>query len=68
MTANDKSFDIEAATGLFCGRNDEWVLAMAYVPWQEWGDLYDEEQALKNGTLFRELNKPFLGRKQVRHG
>ena len=44
------------------------VVAMAYVPVQEWGDIYSEEVALSNGTLFPDLDKPFLGRKQVRHG
>ncbi len=36
------------------------VVAMAYVPWQQWKDVYEPEVALKNGTLFPELNKPFL--------
>lgn len=44
------------------------VLAMAYVPTQEWNDIYSEDLALCKGTLFPELDKPFLGRKQVRHG
>ena len=48
--------------------NDGMVLAMAYVPVQEWDDIYSEDLALSNGTLFPDLNKPFLGRKQVRRG
>ena len=68
MTDNDQFFDIECAAGLLCGQKDNWVLAMAYVPWQEWGDLYDEELALQRGTLFADLDKPFTGRKQVHHG
>ncbi len=66
----DKEFcpDIDTAAGLFCERKEPWVLAMAYVPWQEWNEAYDEETALQRGTLFPELDKPFLGRKQVRHG
>ncbi len=47
---------------------DGMVLAMAYVPVQEWDDIYSEDVALCNGTLFPDLDKPFLGRKQVRHG
>ncbi len=43
------------------------TLAMAYVLPQSWGDLYDESLALKKGTLFPDLDKPFTGRKQVRH-
>lgn len=34
---------------------------MAYVPWQKWQNLYNRQAALKNGTLFEELNKPFKG-------
>lgn len=34
-------------------------LAMAYVPYQQWGEVYDSSDALENGTLFPELNYPF---------
>lgn len=37
-------------------------LAMAYVPWQTWRDIYEVEKALEHGTIFRELDMPFLGR------
>lgn len=37
-------------------------LAMAYVPWQDWGDLYCAHKALQVGTVFEELDMPFLGR------
>ena len=37
------------------------ALAMAYVPWQEWRALLEPEKALCCGTIFEELNKPFLG-------
>ena len=40
------------------------ALAMAYVPFQALGSTYDPEQALASGTLFPDLNKPFLGRKE----
>lgn len=36
-------------------------LAMAYVPWQQFGNLYEPDQALRNGTVFQDLNKPFHG-------
>lgn len=42
--------------------NDEigcMPLAMAYVPWQEWGDVYTAECALAHGTIFPELVKPW---------
>ena len=37
-------------------------IAMAYVPWQKWCDLYDLPKAFQSGTIFRELDKPFLGK------
>lgn len=36
-------------------------LAMAYVPFQTDLNVYDEMKALKAGTLFPCLDKPFLG-------
>ena len=34
-------------------------LAMAYVPFQAWGEVYDDDAALSCGTLFPDLNLPF---------
>ena len=34
-------------------------LAMAYVPFQEWGDVYDDDEAISRGTLFPDLKLPF---------
>lgn len=42
------------------------ALAMAYVPWQCWNQTYELEKALMCGTIFPELDKPFLGRRGVR--
>lgn len=42
----------------------EQSLAMAYVPYQEFEELYSDSEALYNGTLFKKLNLPFLGRKR----
>ena len=36
-------------------------LASVYAPVQAWRELYDEETALCRGTLFKELEFPFLG-------
>jgi len=36
-------------------------LAMAYVPWQCWGKTYEPADALCRGTIFPELDLPFLG-------
>lgn len=37
-------------------------IAMAYVPWQTWGDIYDLCEGFQSGTIFAILDKPFLGR------
>ena len=40
------------------------VPGMAYVPFQQWGQVFDKpEQALDAGTLFPVLDKPFYGRR-----
>jgi hypothetical protein len=39
----------------------ETPLAMAYVPFQKIHYVYDPDSALMQGTLFPELDKPFLG-------
>ena len=39
------------------------VLAMAYVPMQKWGQTYEPQMGLEQGTIFPELNLPFQGRK-----
>lgn len=36
-------------------------LAMAYVPWQRFCETYAPAEALKRGTIFPELDLPFLG-------
>lgn len=38
-----------------------WAVGMAYVPWQNMSELYEPAQALRAGTLFPELEKPFYG-------
>ena len=34
-------------------------LAMAYVPFQQWREVYSEDDALRKGTLFPQLDLPF---------
>lgn len=36
-------------------------LAMAYVPMQQFGEMYAPDVALERGTLFPELDLPFEG-------
>jgi len=38
-------------------------VAMAYVPWQRFKMYENLEDAYCNGTIFPDLNKPFLGRR-----
>lgn len=37
------------------------VVAMAYVPFQQLNTTYSPEKGFEVGTLFPELDKPFLG-------
>lgn len=41
----------------FCTDNPK--LGYVYVPYQRFENLYSESEALKNGTLFKDLNIPF---------
>lgn len=36
-------------------------LAMAYVPWQCWCETYKPSEGWDRGTIFPELDLPFLG-------
>ena len=36
------------------------VVGMAYVPWQQLEEVYEAEVALQRGTIFPELDKPFM--------
>ncbi len=46
----------------------ETPLAMAYVPFQVWETPYEEDVALQRGTIFRSLDKPFIGEEAVKNG
>ena len=41
----------------FMPENPRYVTA--YVPFQKYENLYDKHDALKNGTIFKDLNIPF---------
>lgn len=45
------------------GRMEQFPIGMAYVPWQKFCDLYDPHQGLSRGTLFKELDYPFYGKR-----
>ena len=38
----------------------EFPIGMGYVPWQRWCQTYPMEQALIRGTIFPELDYPFV--------
>lgn len=43
-------------------------LAMAYVPTQKWEDLYESSLGFARGTIFAQLDKPFIGEEAVPNG
>ena len=45
-----------------CNTSNSMPIAMAYVPWQTWHSIYDTEKGFHCGTIFQELNLPFLGK------
>ena len=47
---------------------DNFPLAMAYIPMQKFENLYSSDEALCAGTLFKDLDKPFLGKNAERKG
>lgn len=40
---------------------DDMVLVMSYVKMQQWDQTYELETALDRGTIFPELDLPFVG-------
>jgi spore coat protein JB len=44
--------------------SEQEVLAMAYVPRQKWRKIYRYDSAFLRGTIFAELDKPWVGQKR----
>lgn len=42
------------------------VLGQAYVPYQQYRDLFDINEVLYRGTMFKELYKPYIKMKPIR--
>ena len=42
-------------------------LAMGFVPDQVWQNIYNQDVALARGTIFADLDKPFIGEEAVCH-
>lgn len=65
---NVERSDMGSCTG-GCGsesRQARWGIlekpvAMVYAPIQEWRSIYDAEMGLSRGTIFAELDLPFVG-------
>ena len=59
-SAERRNTSAAEAVGNAAGKNDpSRSLAMVYGEYQRFEDLYDPGDALYEGTLFRQLNKPF---------
>ena len=53
---SQEMYDCTNTTNDVCG---SMPIAMAYVPWQQWGDVFTGECGLAHGTIFPDLYKPF---------
>lgn len=47
--------------GSVCDSVNMCPLAMTYTPWQRWCETYEPAVAHHRGTIFPELDLPFLG-------
>lgn len=59
------------AAGCACrAKNDPlagMALAIGYVPWQVWRNVYEPDKGFERATIFAELDKPFCGVRGGRH-
>lgn len=56
---NQKPEPEEKCANDMCEDRGNFPIAMAYVPWQKWCEIYDLEEAFAYGTIFKELDKRF---------
>ena len=49
--------------GTFLSESFDYSLAFVYPPEQIWQNLYCVDEGFTNGTIFKELDKPFYGPK-----
>ncbi len=61
MTELDNQYGQYTDSDMRKSASKNMVLAMAYVPKQEWETPYDAMDGLDRGTLFPSLDKPWLG-------
>lgn len=43
-----------------CENIEKMPIGMAYVPRQMWREIYEKDKGIMRGTIFAELDKPFL--------
>ena len=60
-----RNYELRGAAECGCPKDssfhkNEYVPGMAYVPWQYFTTVYEPDKALEAGTIFPELDKPFL--------
>ena len=60
MQQETRAADVRVNRMQLLDRQPEYVVAMAYVPWQHFKTTYELDKALETGTIFPELDKPFL--------
>ncbi len=60
-TSMDTAHPYAAARQSASTKIEHLPLAMSYVPWQHFEELYPPSKALCEGTAFPELNKIFCG-------
>ena len=56
----DNEYESASRVCAGCCPNQAPVVGMAYVPWQHLQTVYETENGFVRGTLFPELDKPFL--------
>lgn len=61
-------YDAPGKSESFWGSSAAFAPAMAYIPFQSWGNVYAPEVGFQRGTLFQVLDKPFLGEEAIPRG
>lgn len=53
-------------TSEICVSSEKFPIGMTYTPMQQWKNLYCPSTGLQQGTIFADLDKPFVGRRTAR--
>ncbi|MBQ7541528.1 MAG: spore coat associated protein CotJA [Clostridia bacterium] len=61
QSTQNQSKPIVTAQNILSALPSDFTVTMAYVPMQTDTTVYDADKALREGTLFPTLNKPFAG-------